>query len=238
MLETTAEYCPPTHLPLEAAAATAQEILLGASYDGVACASAMSCKVRYVLEWESSVPASPGGECVAPPSPAPTAAPAPWSLSPTTEDSVADSGDSQDSAGSDSGSGAATPGPTALGGEGGGGYYEDVGYPGPGQEEDGSGGGNGSSLLPSPSPSFPGQNFLSQSVVECAEAWANCTTVAANTTYQAAAAASAVAADVTGCIKLETLVGEVCVCKRGRCVACVAGPGSKQVKGPKIVSPP
>lgn len=184
MLETTAEYCPPAHLQLETEAeAEALEILLGASYDGVPCASAMSCRVRYVLEWESSVPASSGGECVAPPSPAPTAAPVPPSSpSPTTEDAMPDIG-----GGGSGGSGA--PGPAGFGGAPDGYYYEDGGY--------GSGSGNGTVSLPSPS---PGQNFLSQSVVECAEAWANCTTVAANTTYQQAA---------TGCTKLETLVGQV-----------------------------
>ncbi|CAN0121832.1 unnamed protein product, partial [Ectocarpus sp. 13 AM-2016] len=171
MLETVVEFCPPSHLPFQAA--ETQQVLLGASYDGVACAPAMSCQIRYVLQWEAPVPASSAADCVAPPSPAPTAAPVPtWSLSPTREGV-----DDDDEAGGGSGS-------SSSGGESGGGDGDDGGggsgfaTPGPtgGGTNGGGGGGDGGG-------SAPGQNYLSRSVVLCAEAWANCSTLAANASY-------------------------------------------------------
>lgn len=201
MLATVVEYCPPSHLP---AGTVEVQVLLGAYYDGVPCVSAMSCQVRYVLEWEAPAPApvSVGGECVAPPSPAPTAAPVPWTTPSPTDGGVAAPNGSGGGDG-DGGGGGATPAPTELGGEGRG----SGSGTGQGNDDDGGGGGGGGDDGDDESASPPGQNYLSRSVVQCAEDWANCTTVTANTTYRQAAAAAA--SDGTGCNKLETLVGQV-----------------------------
>lgn len=178
MLETTAEYCPPRLVPLNTATT---EVLLGASYAGLPCPSAMDCRVRYTLDWDAPTPVSASGECVAPPSPAPTVAPSP----PPT-------GDGKSGTGGDSASG--TPPPTSLGENGG---SSGEGGSGSGEEGGGAGGGQGSEV-PTPLPFR--ENYLSRSVVECEEEWANCSTLGTNTSYRSAE---------TGCAKLDTIVGEV-----------------------------
>ncbi|CAB1108211.1 unnamed protein product [Ectocarpus sp. CCAP 1310/34] len=201
MLETVVEFCPPSHLPFQEA--ETQQVLLGASYDGVACAPAMSCQIRYVLQWEAPVPASSAADCVAPPSPAPTAAPVPtWSLSPTREGV---DNDDKAGGGGGGGSGASSSGGETRGGDGDdGGDGSGLATPGEtggGTDDDGGGGSDGGGPA-------PGQNYLSRSVVLCAEAWANCSTLAANTSYSYQQPASTASGE-GGCTKLETLQGQM-----------------------------
>lgn len=201
MLETVVEFCPPSHLPFQAA--ETQQVLLGASYDGLACAPAMSCQIRYVLQWEAPVPAPSAADCVAPPSPAPTAAPVPpWSLPPTREGVD----DDDKAGGGGGGSGASSSGGESGGGDdddgGGGGGLATPGPTGGGTDDDGGGGGDGGG-------SAPGQNYLSRSVVLCAEAWANCSTLAANARYSYQQPSTSTASGEGGCTKLETLEGQV-----------------------------
>lgn len=59
MLDTVVDFCPPSHLPFEPAE---MQVLLGASYDGVACAPAMSCRIRYVLGSRLRRPPVPGSD--------------------------------------------------------------------------------------------------------------------------------------------------------------------------------
>lgn len=82
MLETTVEYCPPTRIPVDT---EAHRVLLGASYDGVSCATGMDCRIEYSIEWTSPTPSVPspsssGGEteeCADPPTVAPSPIPSP-----------------------------------------------------------------------------------------------------------------------------------------------------------------
>lgn len=170
MLETTVEYCPPTRIPVNA---EAHRVLLGASYDGVPCATGMDCRIEYSIEWTSPTPAVPapsssGGEteeCAAPP----TAAPSPMP-SPSQSDTPRPDGSSGHAAG--------TPSPSVVSNGGGSGNGEIVG-------------------------TVPGEqaNYLSQTVVRCAEEWANCSALEATTSFGGSV-------DGDGCTKLETVVGQ------------------------------
>lgn len=191
MLETSAEYCPAAHVPFGTAIV---QTIVAASYDGVACAPAMECHIRYTLDWETSAPGiAPGQECVAPPTPAPTPAP---SISPT-EDGVAGNeseGGSEDEDEDSTDGGSPTPVPATGGGSSSG-----------GDGSNSSGNGGGASGI---NDDGRGSNYLSRSVVRCAEEWANCTTVEANFSYEPSSGG-------LECAKLETVIGEVGVMLRG-----------------------
>lgn len=154
MLDTVVLYCPASVLSATTAAGTTA-ITLGASYDGATCPSAMECHIRYALDWQA--PSSMWeGDCVAPPTPAPTT---PTSATHAPADSESDDdGESPDS----------TPAPTSTGG---GDLRQPMG------------------------------NRLSRAV-QCAERWANCTTMESDVTYDDDWHGK-------GCTKLERVVGEV-----------------------------
>lgn len=188
MLETSVEYCPPSHVPFDA---ETTEILLHASYDGVPCALAMECYVRYTLVWETgAAPTTPSGggkhggagaaaECVAPPTATPTLAPSTPSPSSAHDD------------GTTTAPPVTTPPPAGL--------PEGVSSSGGGSNNSDSSSGDKGEVVAFPPPR---ENYLSRSVVRCAEVWANCTTLETNTTYEA----NRVGLE---CAKMETVVGQV-----------------------------